>query len=405
MKALRALSSFLLTVVLSTLLYGCRESMEAVVTEVKFDLNTVKSIHDSGLITHVSLISLQQPEVTIGKISKIEVLDSLLYLLDESSKSVHIFTDAGRYVNTISARGHGAGEYINIDDIFADGENKTINILSRQNGKVYVYNAQGNKQTRILQLPKHFFKMSRTADGYIGYMGNFTEDTSKPYNYWLLDKQMRIKNCFGQIDKNLESRVSLNFQPFSSFKTNTDILTELSRDVLTLKNGDSNPTTAFALDFGPYNMLKLRSKDFTDDKALLKIKNTSIVNPTMCQETDDYLLSLVYVQGQPIIAAYNKQKDQTYALGLDAYTGDLLMSFGDIAGMNENHIYTVVDAESVHDIWKGKNEFNDFEAEHPRQVRNMRKLFRNVDPMGNPFLAIYSFRKPHSSKPAIANRQ
>ena len=118
MKALRALSSFLLTVVLSTLLYGCRESMEAVVTEVKFDLNTVKSIHDSGLITHVSLISLQQTEVTIGKISKIEVLDSLLYLLDESSKSVHIFTDAGRYVNTISGRGHGAGEYINIDDIF-----------------------------------------------------------------------------------------------------------------------------------------------------------------------------------------------------------------------------------------------------------------------------------------------
>lgn len=126
-------------------------------------------IQKSRLIESVSLISLQDSSVYIGEISKIEALDTLICIQDRNNKYVYIFSDKGKHISTISDQGHGAGEYLEVSDFFVDAEKKTINILSRLNKKLYVYDINGNG-IQTISLPKTFSKIAKYADGFIGYI-------------------------------------------------------------------------------------------------------------------------------------------------------------------------------------------------------------------------------------------
>jgi hypothetical protein len=67
-------------------------------------------------------------------------------------------------------------------------------------------------------------------------------------------------------------------------------------------------------------------------------------------------------------------------------------SFGDIVSIDENAIYTVISASSIKEACIGKDEFNDFTAEYPEQIKRLREKFPHVDEEGNPFLVIYHIK-------------
>ena len=76
---------------------------------------------DAGIcdiFTDISVIPLETNDSSfIGSISKIELSDGKIYVLDKSStKQVHIFDTVGNYISSIGNIGRGNGEYLNIED-------------------------------------------------------------------------------------------------------------------------------------------------------------------------------------------------------------------------------------------------------------------------------------------------
>ncbi len=348
-------------------------------------------IQKSGLIKDVSLVSLQDTSVYIGDITKVDALDTLIYILDQNKKGIYIFSDKGKYVSTISEQGHGAGEYLEVTDFFVDPEKKTVNILSRLNRKLYVYDIKGNG-IQVINLPKTFNRIAKYADGFIGYMANYREDRSQPHNYWIMDGNGKVVSHFGVIKNCIESRTRESFRPFSSHKGDLSISAEYERGIMTLSDGSDDAQTTYMLDFGKYNWPEIPDKDYNNDEKMFMLVNTHISDPDQFQETDSYLLSLVYVNGQPIIAAYDKESGKGKALSLANYIDDYILGGGKPISISENEIFAIQDASGMYEVWKGGNEYNDFEKDRPTQVKNLRKRFKNIDEDGNPFLIIYHLR-------------
>ncbi len=359
--------------------------------EIIYDMEHPMDIQKSGLIESVSLISLQDTSVYIGEITKIEALDTLICIQDKNNKCIYIFSDKGKHISTISGQGHGAGEYLEVTDFFVDAEKKTINILSRLNKKLYVYDINGNG-IQTISLPKTFSRIAKYVDGFIGYMANYSEDRSQPHNYWIMDGNGKVVNHFGAIKGCIESRTSESFRPFSSHKGDLSISAEYERSIMTLNNGSNEAQTTYMLDFGKYNWPEIPDKDYNNDEKMFGLVNTHISNPKQFQETDGYLLSLVHMNGQPIIAAYDKESGKGKALSLANYIDDCLLGFGKPICISENEIFAIQDASGMYDVWKGGNEYNDFEKDRPTQVKNLRKRFKNIDEDGNPFIVRYRIR-------------
>ncbi len=384
-KTVFYISLFLLLFTLA----GC--STTANTSEIIYDMDHLVDIQKSGLIKDVSLVSLQDTSVYIGDITKVDALDTLIYILDQNKKGIYIFSDKGKYVSTISEQGHGAGEYLEVTDFFVDPEKKTVNILSRLNRKLYVYDIKGNG-IQVINLPKTFNRITKYADGFIGYMANYSEDRSQPHNYWIMDGNGKVVSHFGVIKNCIESRTRESFRPFSSHKGDLSISAEYERGIMTLSDGSDDAQTTYMLDFGKYNWPEIPDKDYNNDEKMFMLVNTHISDPEQFQETDSYLLSLVYVNGQPIIAAYDKESGKGKALSLANYIDDYMLGGGKPISISENEIFAIQDASGMYEVWKGGNEYNDFEKDRPTQVKNLRKRFKNIDEDGNPFLIIYHLR-------------
>ncbi len=376
------------TVIVGLLCAMCGCATMAYTSETSYDMDHPVDIQKSGLIKDVSLISLQDTSVYIGDIIKVDALDTLICILDQNKKGIYIFSDKGKCVSTISGQGHGAGEYLEVTDFFVDPEKRTVNVLSRLNKKLYVYDTKGNG-IQVISLPKTFNRIAKYADGFIGYMANYSEDRSQPHNYWIMDGNGKVVSHFGVIKGCIESSTSESFRPFSSHKGDLSISAEYERSIMTLSDGSDDAQTTYMLDFGKYNWPEIPDKDYNNDEKMFGLVNTHISAPNQFQETDGYLLSLVLVNGQPVIAAYDKESGKGNSLSLANYIDDCLLGFGKPISFSENEIFATLDASIMHDVWKGGNEYNDFEKDRPTQVKNLRKRFKNIDEDGNPFLVRY----------------
>lgn len=369
-------------------LMSCAEK-EIEPTVIECDFNCISDINESRIITDVDIVSLQETPIAMGHISKMETLDSLIYLMDKKKNSLYILTKSGKYIHAISDQGHGANEYLRLNDFCIDKEKQTINILSRLDKKVFIYDKFGKNLIEIKALPKQFCKIMKRKGGYIGYMGNFTEDEHLPYNYWLMDENFTTVGQFGKINTNIESHALSSFEPFSKYGGTLYVLSEFSREITCLKDSDIQALTVYRYDFGEYNLPSLSKNDYADDKKMFEVKNTYIANPILFQETNKYILALVLYQGRYNLIIYDKENHNPQICSLGAYTQKYLFNFGNIVSMNEIEICAIVSAECIYDVWKGDNEFNSFEEDYPLQVENLRKDIRAVNADGNPFLVIY----------------
>lgn len=223
-------------------------------------------------------------------------------------------------------------------------------------------------------------------------MGNYTEDASQPYNFWVMDKDFKIIGRFGKIEPKIESRTRTSFRPFSTYNGQTNILSEFERYVMNLQDVETEAMITYFPDFGSYNWPDVPDKTFRNDEEMFRLSNTYISYPDMFQETDKDLIWYVIKQGQPHLLVYDKERKAARSYVLSRYVGDLLMSFGQVTGMNQKEILTIHDAARLYDVWKGHNQYNDFEKLYPKQVRNLRRQISKIDPEGNPFLVIYQIR-------------
>ena len=61
---------------------------------------------------------------------------------------------------------------------------------------------------KTIRLPKAFVKMVSLENGYIGYMGNYSQDKNQPYNLWAMNSRYEIESQYMKIDSRWESKMA-----------------------------------------------------------------------------------------------------------------------------------------------------------------------------------------------------
>lgn len=88
------------------------------------------------------------PECMLGNPSKVEVLDSLIFIHDNNS--LHVFDTNGKFLNHIGRRGNGHSEYINLSSFCIDKEGYVLLIDSyKSNILKYTYSGSFVEQVNI----------------------------------------------------------------------------------------------------------------------------------------------------------------------------------------------------------------------------------------------------------------
>lgn len=347
------------------------------------------AVDELGIFSRAKLIQPNTSAV-IGKIDKVLMQDTLLYLLSRDQMEVFITSTSGRVINVISARGQGDKEYASISDIFIDDAHKTLNVVSRQDYKLLTYDALG-ALTKVQRLPMQFVAMERLNGGkYIGYMGNYPVDSKSPYNVWILNPDMSVDAHFASIDPIHESRYS---ESHNVFTKSSDGCLAICDDSFTAwqVTGSGVVLDSLYLDFVQLALPKHAGADNEDVKKSLNIQSRYVCDVARLQETSSVILAFYVLKGQTNLVTYNKLTQQVTKTELSSSTTDLFpISFGRVVGSDEHHIFTVVDSEIVQDIYVGHNAYNDFDALYPEQCRNLRRKISSPIGNDNPCIIIYN---------------
>jgi hypothetical protein len=365
---------------------------------IKIDGNTLtvrldftrqpENIHETGLISGVQILNLDDKDAIVGRIDKIIRYKDRIYLMDKSqTKSIAIYDTLGHFVNIISQYGRGPKEYIQLTDMFIDPVDTTFNIVSRVDKKILQYNLDGTRMTGVKKTPKAFTGLSKTGNGYVGYMGNYGEDREKPYNVWTMSPALKPEQTFFEIDKTWESINLGGGSVFSEYGDNINYITPMDCNIYTI--GKEEITVPYSFDLGGTGW----PADQREYEQAFQLRNGShhyIQRFYYFQETSNHLIVQVLYEGQCLLGIYNKPQSKTHIARLEPYTDKYFFPFGQIVGFDEKAIYTLVDALDIKRMWDGKDQYNDFESVYPEQIRRLREKFEYVNEDGNPFLVIYS---------------
>jgi hypothetical protein len=92
-------------------------------------------------IKYYSILRLDnQPDAYFPSISRFIITDQYLIFKNESSQSIIIYDKSGKYINSISKKGRGPGEYLYISDFMFDEKTREITICDNDKLKKYSFN-------------------------------------------------------------------------------------------------------------------------------------------------------------------------------------------------------------------------------------------------------------------------
>ena len=354
---------------------------------VKIGFEDVLSINDANLIDSIQIIDLEC-NIVIGGINRVIQFDKYIYIMDsQKTQTVLIFDNSGKFINSISDIGNGPNEYAQLTDILINPLDSSLNLISRMDRKILKYGLDGRQVLSVENLPKSFKQFFKTKNGYVGYMGNFGDGQDKSKNISTLSDDLEIENSYFDIDPTWESLSFGTGYAFSSYNEITHYIEPMDFNIYTID--EEKISVPYYFDLGklawPQDV-----KEYEPVKELLdKDRNRYIQRIYDFQETENYLIIHILYQGQKLLGIYNKQTKESFVSHMDAYIGDYFIPFGDMIGFGNNTIYTLVDADAMQRIAIGKDDYNDFEAEYPEQIKKLRSKFPNIKDDGNPFLIIY----------------
>ena len=186
--------SCMVMIAIIILLSGCRTKPSGVSRCIHFDFTQeMKDVHTMGLLKDCTIVPLETNDsVLIGEIDKVIFYETRLYVATFSpEQAVYIFNLQGKLLHKISRKGRGAEEYLQLSDMFIDSRNRTLNLLSRIDEKLLVFDVDEYRLVKTIRLPKAFVKMVSLENGYIGYMGNYSQDKNQPYNLWAMNSDRK----------------------------------------------------------------------------------------------------------------------------------------------------------------------------------------------------------------------
>lgn len=381
--------SCVVMIFITILLSGCWTKPERKSRCIHFDFTQeLKDIHLAGLIKDCTIVPLETSDsVLIGEIDKVILYENRLYVATFSPEQmVYIFNLQGKLLHKIDRKGRGAEEYLQLFDMFVDSRNRTLNLLSRMDEKLLVFDVDGYRLVKTIRLPKSFVGMIPFENGYMGYMGNYSQDKDQPYNLWKMNFQYEIESQYMEIDSRWESKMA-SILPLSTYKDSLYYIAPTDFNIYRCQKKDMSVDHTVHL--GKFH-LPSEQLSYDEYKEYTR-KPGYITTIEKFQETPDFYIYWVLAEGQNRLCLYNKNNRESQVCELTAYTDKYFISFGNIKDITSDCIITSVSASEMCTYLKGGNEYVNFEEEYPKQIQRMREEFSGIQEDSNPCIVIYSF--------------
>ena len=272
-----------------------------------------KHIVDTAIIDHVKYLPLELTENSmIGKIDKLIIRDSLIYILDKRiSKAVYIFDLSGRFVNKVGIFGKGRGELYYLNDIDLDKEGN-LYLLDIGSAKILKYDFLGEYigEKRFGFFTHQFAHID--PNHFAFNQGGRENDQISDLNYNLLTWNNEIKGRF--FSYNEDSKRFPPMRPYDIYKSDnmtlynksfTYDIYEIFIDSLSLK---------YSFDFGRYS---LPNEYFEQNKekdakqfGIDLIKSDYVWSVGSIYENDEIFVSIFRINSVPIYFIYSKKRHQ-----------------------------------------------------------------------------------------------
>jgi len=309
--------------------------------------------------------------------------------MDQSANnSVYIFNENGSFVRAISNYGRAANEYIQLSDIFIDSADSTLNIVSRIDKKLFVYNMSGEQLLEVRKLPKSFLSVTKRDGFFAAYMGNFAEEAKQPYILWTMDKDLKLQHSYFEIPQIMKRSMPGGGSVFSNYKDTCYFIMPMDFNVYSIQ--ENKIEVVYTFNLGGNEFPQDAKDQLYDEAEIRKLTNQYIKRFYHFQETENHLIVQFLYQGEYLLGVYNKGNNQSKVASLNPYDKEYFFSLGNIVGFDEHTIYAVIDASRLKKFWDGHDAYNNFELDYPQQIKNLREKFEIVNEEGNPFLIMYS---------------
>jgi len=386
-------ASFVLVLALAVSIFGCQNPEKAENLgqgkAISFsEKKEIRSIHDLDYIADVEIYRLQD-SVLIHGVDKVVRSGKYFYLLDIKNHAVLVYDTTGNFVNVIQDYGRGKNEYRQLFDITTDPENGELQLVSRADRKLLSYRPDGGRISSVKRLPKPFFSLIHHKTGYAGYSDDYESTQGK--NVWLLKNDLSVSGGYFPADRAFDNH-SASIRNFSVFGDDVHLTKHMDYNVYSIGTGTIE--TAYTFDFGTRNWPGDKNSTAKIDAMKRQERDAYVQNINMFQESEHFITIVFFLHGQQLLGIYDKLTGATTIAESAANTQKYPLAFGKIVGMDEGEIFTTVDAAGVKKMLKGRDEYNDFEALYPEQIKRLRERLAGVqiDEMSNPFLLVYRIR-------------
>ncbi|MDH6342164.1 hypothetical protein M2480_002142 [Parabacteroides sp. PFB2-12] len=169
------------------------------VKTINVSFNGNESVNLSEFVDSLQYIVLEDYDESsmIQEITKLEIADSLLFILDKEMKKILCFHENGAFLRTIGNVGGAPGEYIAIDD-FCLNEKGELIVLDRSGKKILIYDHNGHYRTSY-KIDMTGTQIAAIGDKYLFYTRGIDYHTMKKeygYNLFLTDSTCQVEEMY-----------------------------------------------------------------------------------------------------------------------------------------------------------------------------------------------------------------
>jgi hypothetical protein len=221
------------------------------------DPGKAEKVYASKIFDSIAYVPLETTDAAIvGRITKMEVTDSLIYMLDQQTKTIWCFDQKGKYVSHIHKLGQGPGEYVSLFDFAIDRINNYIVILDRSAGAKILWYTFSGEFVKSRRLEVFADKFGLFNDGKILAYTRGSDlflknnDGTLGFNYFVIDSAGKIDAYFPYND----DMDDLIINKIIEINDGKILATYAANDTVYEFNGDGNLILKHVIDFGKYRI-------------------------------------------------------------------------------------------------------------------------------------------------------
>lgn len=359
MKLLIFLFSVLL---ISFLVFSCDSRLEAeekptvendyVTIKPEQEFKMFKTIDFSSKIDSVQFIELEfGDESIITNVSRVEIFESKIYVLDTKTSLVFIFDIDGNFRFKINYIGEGPGEYAQLDYFDLDFENREIVLTDLMSYWIMRYDLSGNFISRQ-KIPFWCDAAISTHDKGVVLYANYRSNEDKlgqEYNLYFLDSVMGISKSYFPYSSSAYVNPRIRFAtpsngPFYTYNKQSNFYTPYGNMIYNIDK--EGLVKKFKIDFGEKNFDNSLFDKPNELVAYMKEGEYNLLREI--QETDNYLFFLFSRNKSvhAIYSFYDKRTKNSFS-GTEVKVGDNTRLPGLIKGTFEDFFISIVQPSSI----------------------------------------------------------